>query len=158
MLYSQVVAAVISALDPADVCQLAGLCPGAAALAGMAQGPLDCPMCRVLAATLLQRFKDPKVRDAMHKGLLEACDELAPAKQVRVWGEGVERACVGGGEERKKSLGPGVRASRRSRLCTPGASHPGLPRRHAYWPGSVPPANFCGELPHPRHPFLTNPL
>lgn len=81
VIYTQVVATIVSAMDPADVCGALGVCPGA--LAAASNGPFDCPMCRMVALTLLQRFKDPKAREDMHKAFLEACDDLEPIKKVR---------------------------------------------------------------------------
>lgn len=78
VVYAQAVAMIISALDPADVCGVFGLCPSANSV----QGPFDCGMCRVVALTLLQRLKDPKVREDMHKAFLEACDDLELIKRV----------------------------------------------------------------------------
>uniref|UniRef100_A0A1D1ZRM2 Saposin B-type domain-containing protein n=2 Tax=Auxenochlorella protothecoides TaxID=3075 RepID=A0A1D1ZRM2_AUXPR len=81
--YRQVVATVVAALDPHDVCTLAGVCVGTVAGVNSANGPFDCPMCRMVALTLLQRFKDPKVRSEMHTGFLQACNDLEPAKRPK---------------------------------------------------------------------------
>lgn len=102
-------AAVTEALVPADLCTALGACaaqpstpalarllaaaPGAPAAAATAapgaggaaevDGPLDCPVCKMIIVTLVQRLEDPQSRRQIEEGAFQACDQLPQEEKVR---------------------------------------------------------------------------
>lgn len=67
------------AVTPRELCSALGVCDSSLQL----QGPVDCPICKMIVVTLIVRLKDPEARAQIERNIREACAQLAgPDAQV----------------------------------------------------------------------------
>ncbi|PSC71700.1 proactivator polypeptide-like [Micractinium conductrix] len=72
---------VAESLQPGDVCGAFGVCPGGGG--GALQGPLDCPMCKLVVVAFVTRLQDPESRAEIEKDMRAACDNLETNAKAR---------------------------------------------------------------------------
>lgn len=80
VLIAQTASELAEMLSPPDVCGAVGVCAADGANEAQLQGPVDCPMCRMLAAAAMARLQDPEARSRIEHGLRSACGNLQPAE------------------------------------------------------------------------------
>lgn len=93
VLVAQAIASLEQNLPPQTVCSYLGTCGTGELLTHLyqaiglntlsAQGfPVECPVCKLIMANILQKLHDPDSRADIEKAATEACDDLAQPEEV----------------------------------------------------------------------------